>query len=119
MPQTRLHVTPALQAHLDLPKLFLALHRDLVALAGAGLADCKSLVFTANATFIADGTPVQEMAHLEIGLLSGRAPDILRAVGERALALLEAAVPSDFMGAQVSVRLVEMDRATYFKTSVA
>lgn len=115
MPQNRLSCTAAVRAALDPLTLIPALHADLVRLAGAGIADCKTQIHVAESAIVGDGTGAQDVLHLELGLLTGRSAETLTAVGQAALSLMTAALPESLAATQVSVRVVEMDRATYFK----
>lgn len=115
MPQNRLTCTQGVFAAVDFKAVVPAIHADLVSLAGATLADCKTQIRVADAVVVGDGQGPQDVLHLDLGLLAGRAPDVLAAVGQAALKHLRAAMPGELAGVQVSVRVVEMDRATYFK----
>lgn len=115
MPQNRLTCTQGVFAVVDLTAPLAAIHADLVAMAGAGLRDCKTQIRVADAALVGDGTGAQDVLHLDLGLLAGRPVEVLQAVGQAAVAHLRGALPEALSEVQVSVRVVEMDRATYFK----
>lgn len=117
MPQIRLECSQKMADALDSAPLFKALHELVVEKAGASLSACKSRVAVVQDLYVVDGAPDREMVNLEIGLLSGRASDVLTEVGSTALALLNshvAAVAGD-LRVETSVRLVDMPPALYFK----
>ncbi|WP_019646019.1 5-carboxymethyl-2-hydroxymuconate Delta-isomerase [Novispirillum itersonii] len=115
MPQNRLTCTAAVYAAVDFKTVLPKIHADLVRLAGAGLGDCKTQVRVADDAVVGDGSGPQDVLHLDLGLLAGRTAEVLTAVGQAAVAHLRGALSDDFAAVQVSVRVVEMDRATYFK----
>lgn len=118
MPQSRLECSRVVADRIDAPRLFGALHQALVDIAGASLTACKSRVSVVEAVTIADNTRPRELAALEIVLLAGRTAEAKTALGERALALLSDALAPVLAEVEVhlSVRLVDMDHADYFKT---
>lgn len=115
MPQNRLTCTQSVFSAVDLKAPLAAIHADLVALAGAALQDCKTQVRVADSVMVGNGSGPQDVLHLDIGLLTGRPPEVLTAIGSAAVTHLRAALPGSLSAVQVSVRVVEMDRATYFK----
>lgn len=119
MPQIRLECSRAMADALDTSALFAALHTLVVQTAKATLPACKSRVSIIEGTYIADGASDRDMAHLEIGLLSGRSPEVLAEVGSTALSLLRThALPvaeKKGIRLETSVRLIDMPPALYFK----
>jgi 5-carboxymethyl-2-hydroxymuconate isomerase len=117
MPQIRLECSEKLAKALDSAALFQALHQLVVEKAGATLGACKSRIAVVQDVYVADGAPDRDMACLDIGLLSGRTPEVLTEVGTAALSLLQSHVAAAAGQARVetSVRLVDMPPALYFK----
>ncbi|SIT19219.1 5-carboxymethyl-2-hydroxymuconate Delta-isomerase [Insolitispirillum peregrinum] len=119
MPQIRLECSREMADALDTASLFASLHTLVIEKANATLAACKSRVAVIDKVYVADGAADRDMAHLDIGLLTGRTPEVLTAVGSEALALLRQHVApvAEAKGLRVetSVRLVDMPPALYFK----
>jgi 5-carboxymethyl-2-hydroxymuconate isomerase len=117
MPQIRLECSQQMADSLETQDFFKAVHDLMVSKAGASLGACKSRVAIVRDVYVADGAADRDMVNLEIGLLSGRAPDVLSEVGATALSLLNALVASAATDRRVetSVRLVDMPPALYFK----
>lgn len=117
MPQCRLETSRRLADRLDGGALFAPLHSMLVDLVQAKLGACKSRIVVIEGVHVADGAADNDMAHLEIGLLAGRTPEQKTALGSQALELLrETFAPiADGLNVSLSVRIVDMDHATYFK----
>lgn len=117
MPQCRLETSRRLAERLDAAALFAPLHTMLVDLVQASLGACKSRIVVIEGVHVADGAAANDMAHLEIGLLAGRTPEQKTELGTKALELLRAAVApiADGLDVSTSVRIVDMDHATYFK----
>lgn len=123
MPQVRLECSRRLAGLVDTGEMFSVLHATLVETVNAGLSACKSRLSIIENVYIQDGADSRDMAHLEIGLLPGRSAEQKTALGTAALELLRTRIagPGSAKGLEVSVsvRLYEMDAATYFKETVA
>lgn len=117
MPQSRLECSRAVADRLDGPAFFGALHQALVEIVNAGLTACKSRVCVVEQLHIADGAAVRELAALEIALLAGRTAEQKTRLGETALTLLRDALAPVSAETEVhlSVRLVDVEHADYFK----
>ncbi len=117
MPQIRLEGSPSLLDALDLQPLLAAIHEAVVALAGAQLIDCKTLVLDARADRVNTGTGMDAMLHAEIRLLPGRSLDTKQALGAAVVDLLAAAAKPHQNGRtlQATVEIIEFPRETYTK----
>jgi 5-carboxymethyl-2-hydroxymuconate isomerase len=117
MPQIRLECSQQMADSMETQAFFKSLHDLVVSKAEASLGACKSRVALVQDVYVADGAPNRDMVNLEIGLLSGRTPEVLTEVGSTALALLNAMVAQAAGERQVetSVRLVDMPPSLYFK----
>lgn len=121
MPQIRLETSRRLASVAPVRRLFADLHEMLVGTVNASLEACKSRLVVIEEVHISDGKPGQDMAHLEIKLLAGRTPEVKTAAGDKALAMMEAAFgPYTADGkVNISVEIVDMNPATYFKKVLA
>ncbi len=109
-----------LQRCVALDQLLGRLHRVLHDVGGIDLAKCKSRAVSREDFVVGDGNPSHAFVHLEARLLDGRPPELRQRIGEALVALLTDAL-TPFAGGfalQVTVELVEMPQADYFKATL-
>ena len=115
MPHLTLQHTTDLPRELASPALFQDLHRILAEVGGISMGNCKARALALDRWYVGDGRSGQAFVHLEVRMLEGRAETLKRQLGEALLARLVDAYASDGAAVQVTVELVDMPRATYFK----
>ncbi|CAG7631174.1 5-carboxymethyl-2-hydroxymuconate Delta-isomerase [Actinacidiphila bryophytorum] len=114
MPHTTVEYSGTLAEALDRPAFGKALHEALVTVAGGRAGGCKTRFVRHDDLWIADGSPHHAMVHVEISLLSGRTPEVKRALTEAVLAALrEHTAPTPQYAVQFSVDLRDLDREAY------
>ncbi|SHN33522.1 5-carboxymethyl-2-hydroxymuconate Delta-isomerase [Actinacidiphila paucisporea] len=114
MPHTTVEYSGTLAEALDRPAFGKALHEALVTVAGGRADGCKTRFVRHDDLYIADGSPDRAMVHVEIALLSGRTPEVKRALTEAVLAALrENTAPTPRLEVQFSVDLRDLDRESY------
>ncbi|CAG6395481.1 5-carboxymethyl-2-hydroxymuconate Delta-isomerase [Streptomyces cocklensis] len=114
MPHTTVEYSGTLVEALDRPAFGAALHEALVTVAGGRAGGCKTRFVRHDDLFIGDGSAHHAMIHVEIALLSGRTPEVKRALTEAVLAALrEHTAPTPQYAVQFSVDLRDLDRDAY------
>jgi 5-carboxymethyl-2-hydroxymuconate isomerase len=114
MPHTTVEYSGTLAEAFDRPGFGKALHEALVTVAGGRAAGCKTRFVRHDELWIADGSPHHAMIHIEIGLLSGRTPEVKRTLTEAVLAAVrEHTAPTPQYEVQFSVDLRDLDREAF------
>ena len=120
MPQITLEYSANLDEAFDARALALRVHEALVAHADAQPGACKTRLVRHEAVVIGDGGTGEAMVHLDLRILTGRSDAQKQALGEAAIALLEAAIrPPAGVRAQLTCEVRELDRANYHKRLAA
>jgi 5-carboxymethyl-2-hydroxymuconate isomerase len=116
MPHTIVEYSASVADAFDRPAFGKGLHEALVRIAGARAGGCKTRFVRLDDTWIADGSPHYALIHAEIGVLSGRAPEIKRELNEAVLAQLrEHTAPLPHLEVQFSVNLHDLDSESYVR----
>jgi len=117
MPHITLEYSANLAPHLRPQELFPALHEKIVRLAGAALVNCKSRAIRLEDFRMGDGGAENAFVHLAIRILEGRTPEVKQAIGSECVELLRAHLGEipDLRGLQLSVEILDIVRAQYFK----
>ncbi|WUH93877.1 5-carboxymethyl-2-hydroxymuconate Delta-isomerase [Streptomyces sp. NBC_00433] len=116
MPHTTVEYSGTLADALDRPAFGKALHEALVTVAGGRADGCKTRFVRHDDLWIGDGSPDRAMVHVEIALLSGRTPEVKRALTEAVLAALrDSTAPTPRHEVQFSVDLRDLDRESYVR----
>jgi 5-carboxymethyl-2-hydroxymuconate isomerase len=116
MPQLTIEYSANLAGLFDARTFARRLHDIVVETVDTPLANCKTRLVRLDEALIGDGSAGHAMVHVDLRILSGRTSEQKRRLGERALALLEAAVaPSQALKAQLTVEVRELDRDHYHK----
>ncbi len=118
MPHAILEHSQNIIESVDPHELFRRLHEIMTTAGPFALDDIKSRIYVSDHFYIADGNPHNAFVHLSIGVLEGRDPQVLEAVGEGVLGLLREtyAESLESLACQITVEIREMPRARYFKT---
>ena len=118
MPHATLEYTQNVIDVVDHHDLFRRLHEIMTGAGPFTLADIKSRVYACEHFYIADGNPHNAFVHLSLSVLEGRDPEVLDAVGKRALTLLRESYGESLasLNCQLTVEVREMARPLYFKT---
>jgi 5-carboxymethyl-2-hydroxymuconate isomerase len=117
------HITLEYSANVDqdiaFPQLFAEIHQTLSRVAGIAVANCKSRAVRRDVHFVAQGTGEEAFVHVEIRLLAGREPALRQEIGQRTLEILQNHFARSLARwqLQITVELVEMDAANYFKAT--
>ncbi|MBN1657809.1 MAG: PIN domain-containing protein [Anaerolineae bacterium] len=117
MPQLVLDYSGNVGQEVNFQRLFLALHRVLADEAGIDMAACKSRAVCRDAFAVGEGGVGQAFVHLEVGLLSGRAPEQKRDIAAACLDVLALhyAESLESLDLQITVEVRDMDRQGYVK----
>ncbi|WP_435132998.1 5-carboxymethyl-2-hydroxymuconate Delta-isomerase [Actinacidiphila sp. bgisy144] len=114
MPHSIVEYSANLADTFDRPQFAKGLHEALVRVAGGRAEGCKTRFVRLDETYIADGSPHYSMVHAQVGILSGRPPQVRRELAEAVLAALRDTVrPLPEAELQLSVDVRELDRETY------
>ena len=114
MPHSTVEYSENLTEPFDRPLFAKGLHEALVRIAGGRAEGCKTRFVRLTETYIADGSAAYALAHVQIGILSGRTPQVKRELAEAVLALLrECTGPVPSAEVQFSVDVRDLDRETY------
>ncbi|MDJ0341224.1 isomerase [Streptomyces sp. H10-C2] len=95
-----------------------ALHPLVSKIADAPVSGCKTRFRRLDETFISDGENSEAMIHIQVSLLSGRAPETKLRLSTEVLALARdhtAATPGPAV--HTSVEIHDLDRASYQRHS--
>ena len=119
MPHLRLEYTGNVSQQVRADELLPALHRLLARVAGIQAGNCKSRLVRLSEYCVGGGEAGHAFVHLEIRVLEGRAPEVKREIGERSLAVLEEyfAPARSESELQITVEVIDMQRASYFKAA--
>jgi 5-carboxymethyl-2-hydroxymuconate isomerase len=116
MPQLSVEYSANLAGVFDARTFARRLHDIVVETVDTPLGNCKTRLVRLDEALIGDGAPDRAMVHVDLRILSGRTDEQKKRLGQRALALLEAAVaPSQALKAQLTVEVRELDRGNYHK----
>jgi 5-carboxymethyl-2-hydroxymuconate isomerase len=115
MPQISLEYSANLPGEIASEGLLRALHGILREVGGVRIGNCKSRVLPAARFLVGEGEPGGAFVHLDVQFLAGRSPEVKRALGEALLAALREAYEGSGEGLQITVHLVDIPRAAYFK----
>jgi 5-carboxymethyl-2-hydroxymuconate isomerase len=114
MPHSIVEYSAEVTDSFDRPLFAKGLHEALVRIAGGRAAGCKTRFIRLDETYIADGSTDYAMVHVQIGILSGRTPQVRRELAEAVLELLRDCVPPlPEAELQMSVDVRELERETY------
>ena len=117
MPHLTLEYSANVQPPDELESVFSEFHGLLHDHVGVSIGNCKSRARTAESFLVGEGRESDAFVHLEVRLLAGRSAQDKRKLGEDLLGLLRT-VFSDAdrqLDLQITVELVDMKRASYFK----
>lgn len=116
MPHFIIDHTDSAQPHDNWNHVFKTLFETALQHPTMNRADMKGRARQLEASYMDDGDAAKSYVHLELAVLTGREPDLKRAIGE---ALLEK-LPTLFRTTeqcQFSVEIRDMNRDAYFKQS--
>jgi 5-carboxymethyl-2-hydroxymuconate isomerase len=117
MPHLTLEYTGNVSGVIRPVELLPELHEVLAREAWLDIRNCKSRAICREDYYIGQGTGRQAFVHLEIRLLEGRSSEVKHDIGESILAVLWdhlSTTPAD-LNLQLTVEIVDMQRAVYFK----
>jgi 5-carboxymethyl-2-hydroxymuconate isomerase len=119
MPHLTLEYSNNLPAEADFDALFARLHAALVEIGSFRLADLKSRAVPHDVVRVGDGSPERVFVHLTVAIFAGRVPAQQQEIGERLLAILQAAFAPAWNDrpCDLTVELREMRREGYFKAA--
>lgn len=116
MPHLSLEYSANLSAEIAGEELLHELHSALERIAGIRIANCKSRVRAASLFLVGRGEEEGAFVHLEVRFLEGRSTEVREAVGARLLEILvEAYGAGRRKDLQITVEVIEIERAAYFK----
>ena len=121
MPHLTLEYTANIPHEVDIQDLLAKLHQVIAKLAGTRIENFKSRAICRDIYYIGTGSGQEAFVHLEIRLLAGRSPETKERIGQQCLDLLEKAWGSSLveLELQITVELVDMEHASYFKWAPA
>ncbi|MFJ2770020.1 5-carboxymethyl-2-hydroxymuconate Delta-isomerase [Streptomyces sp. NPDC087300] len=113
------HASAQLEDAFDRKGFALALHPLLVEVAGAAADTCKTRFVRTEGSVVGDGAGDDGIAHVMIGLLPGRSPEVKARLSEGALELLRRCVtPGSGLRLHASAEVRDLD-ASYRKSADA
>ena len=117
MPHLTLEYTGNVSGVVRPAELLPELHQVLAQEAGIAIGNCKSRAIRRDDFCVGQGEDRRAFVHLEIRVLEGRSPEVKKALSEHSLAVLEdhLASASSELDLQLTVEIVDMQRAGYFK----
>ncbi|HUQ57679.1 hypothetical protein [Lentzea sp.] len=115
MPQITVEYSAGLAESFDRRGFALALHQALSPLVSSELVDFKTRFRQIEESVIGDGSPAA-MAHVRVGLLSGRPVELKQEVGRVAIGLARDHLkPVEGLPAQLTLEVYDLDREPYQK----
>jgi 5-carboxymethyl-2-hydroxymuconate isomerase len=117
MPHLTIEYTSNLDEWAGDSDLLLSLHHLLQSVAGIDIRNCKSRWRMMEEWLVGEGSTSSAFVHLDIRFLEGRPADLRQAVGAGALEVLRKhfATASEKLDLQVTVEVLDIRRAFYFK----
>ena len=116
MPHIHLETTADLPENADVPDILEALAATLSAQESVKPATVKAYHTLRSVWAVGEGAP-EGFAHLTLGLLSGRSPELRRTISEAAMATLRERFAASLEAKEVALTLEvrEMDASTYLR----
>jgi len=117
VPHLTLEYTSNLAQKAPTPDLLLRVHGILGSAAGIRIGNCKSRWREVDSWVVGNGSEESAFVHLDIRLLEGRPVDVRQAIGTSALQVLTDHFLPGLAGVdlQITVEVLEIGKATYFK----
>ena len=118
MPHLKLEYTENIDLSITFDDLFSELHHALAESGDIDINNCKSRAVRMQ-DFLLSKNSKGPFVHLEVAILSGRAPDVIKRIGDHLKSILVkhyvSATGRDDL--QVTIEIREMNRNNYFKYS--
>jgi 5-carboxymethyl-2-hydroxymuconate isomerase len=118
MPQVILEYSANIKRPVEAGKILGGLAAVVSAASGIEISNFKSRVLKREKFVVGDGQGGGSFVHLEVGILSGRPPDVKRRIGKDCLEYLEECFEDEAERheLQITVEIREMDKESYFKS---
>ena len=118
MPHLKLEYTENIDLPSSFEDLFSELHQGLAESGDIDINNCKSRAFKLQ-DYLLSKNGKGPFVHLEVAILSGRAPDVITRIGDRLKSILvhHFVSTTGIDDLQVTIELREFNRNNYFKYS--
>lgn len=119
MPQITVEYSQVVADSFDRRAFAQALHAMAPALIGSAQASFKTRFYIIDEAVIGDGDAAHAMIHVDFRLLSGRAPELKRQLGEAVLDLARSHLRAvEGVDIQLTVEVRDLDRPHYHKAVI-